>query len=419
MAERHHRKMDRRSFMRRAGGTALALPTASAILAACSKPGTTGDATGSSGPVDVARPGDPVTLPLHGEPIPTDTPIEAGATLQVYNWSDYFYRKVLAEFEEQYDVKIEWTTFNNMEEGIQKLVAGQVKPDVFFPTTDYISRLVQTDLLQPLNHDLLPNMANNVWPSFSDPGPWYDQGWQYTVPYVIYTTGVAYRRDHIDDSVAQEKGYELLWDPEYTGKISYYDSYRDALGMAMLRNGDLDPNSGDPAVIDRAREAVSEIVGPLQGKLTINGTYAKLPEDEYYVTQAWSGDIVGAQFYLPRGTGTDVLGFWYPDDNKGLIGNDTMVIPTTAQNPRLAHEFLNFFLDKKWGYENFVNYNGYQPPFTTIEPDTLIADGVVPESLNRAVVTEEMFTNAYVQGQLSADVDDMWLDAWDQIQAGS
>ena len=189
MAERQHRKMDRRSFMRRAGGTALALPTASAILAACSKPGTTGDATGSSGPVDVARPGDPVTLPLHGEPIPTDTPIEAGATLQVYNWSDYFYRKVLAEFEDQYDVKIEWTTFNNMEEGIQKLVAGQVKPDVFFPTTDYISRLVQTDLLQPLNHDLLPNMANNVWPSFSDPGPWYDQGWQYTVPYVIYTTG--------------------------------------------------------------------------------------------------------------------------------------------------------------------------------------------------------------------------------------
>ena len=80
-------------------------------------------------------------------------------------------------------------------------------------------------------------MANNVWPSFSEPGPWYDQGWQYTVPYVIYTTGVAYRRDHIDDSVAQEKGYELLWDPEYTGKISYYDSYRDALGMMLLRQG--------------------------------------------------------------------------------------------------------------------------------------------------------------------------------------
>ena len=51
-------------------------------------------------------------------------------------------------------------------------------------------------------------------------------------------------------------------------------------GMAMLRNGDIDPNTGDPAVIDRARRRSSEILDDLQGKLTINGTYAKLPEDE-------------------------------------------------------------------------------------------------------------------------------------------
>ena len=62
--------------------------------------------------------------------------------LQVYNWDAYFYKKVLKEFEDEYDVKVEWTTFNNMEEGIQKMVAGQVTADVFFPTTDYIRRLV-------------------------------------------------------------------------------------------------------------------------------------------------------------------------------------------------------------------------------------------------------------------------------------
>ena len=53
------------------------------------------------------------------------------------------YKKVLKAFEDEFGVTIEWTTFNNMEEGIQKLVAGQVQPDVFFPTTDYISRLVR------------------------------------------------------------------------------------------------------------------------------------------------------------------------------------------------------------------------------------------------------------------------------------
>ena len=199
--------MSRRDFLLRAGGTAIAVPSLAAILAACQKPGTVpsgGD--GSSTPVGeipIANPANPVLLPLTREPIPTSTPIETDGVLQVYNWDAYFYKKVLKAFEDEYDVKVEWTTFNNMEEGIQKLVAGQVTADVFFPTTDYIRRLVASDNLQPLNHELIPNLAANVWPVFSDPGPWYDLEARYTVPYVIYTTGVAYRRDRVEDAQAR------------------------------------------------------------------------------------------------------------------------------------------------------------------------------------------------------------------------
>ncbi len=418
-------RASRRQFLRGAGGAALAAPSLAAILAACSKPGTTpvgstGATGGATGPAGrpLARPDAPVTLPLVGEPIPTDTPIEAGATLSVYNWDAYMYKKVLKAFEDEYDVTVEYTSFNNMEEGIQKMVAGQVEPDVFFPTTDYISRLVAQGMLQPLNHELLPNMEATVWPAFTDPGPWYDLGWQYTVPYTIYTTGVAYRRDRVDDATAQAAGYDLLWDAAYDGSISYYDSYRDALGMAMVRNGDTDPNTGDPVVIDAAKNAILEILNDLNGRLTINGAFAKLPEGEFTVAQSWSGDMVGAQWYLPKGTGTEVLGFWYPDDRVGLIGNDTIVIPTTATNPRLAHEFLNFFLDAKWGFVNFSDWNGYQPPFTTIDPESLVADGVVPEGVADGVVTEEMFLDGLVQGELEPEVDQLWLDAWNEIQAG-
>jgi spermidine/putrescine transport system substrate-binding protein len=413
-------RWSRRQFMRRAGGAAIALPTMSAILAACAKPGTTtaGVSGSAGGARELARPDNPVTLPLVGEPIPADTPIETGATLQVYNWDAYMYKKVLKEFEDKFNCTIEWTTYNNMEEGIQKLVSGQVKPDVFFPTTDYISRLAEKELLLPLTHELIPNMESNVWPSFSNPGPWYDQGWQYTVPYTIYTTAVAYRRDRVDDALAAEKGYDLLWSADYTGKISYYDSYRDAIGMALIREGNLDPNTGDPAAITAAKDAIMQLLNDYDARLTINGTFAKLPEGEFTVSQSWSGDIIGARWYLPKGTSEDVLGYWFPDDKVGLIGNDTIVIPTTVQNPRLAHEFLNFFLDAKYGYDNFASWNGYQPPFTSIDPQTLIADNVIPPALDRAVVTEEMFTKGLIQGELSADVDKLWLDAWNEIQAG-
>ena len=413
-------RWSRRQFMRRAGGAALAIPSMSAILAACSKPGTTSvGASGSAGGERVlARPDDPVTLPLNGEPIPASTPIEEGATLQVYNWDAYMYKKVLKDFEDKFGVTIEWTTFNNMEEGIQKMVSGQVKPDVFFPTTDYISRLVEKSLLLPLTHELIPNMENNVWPSFSNPGPWYDVGWQYTVPYTIYTTGVAYRRDRVDDAVADEQGYDLLWNADYSGEISYYDSYRDALGMSLIRDGNLDPNTGDPAAISAAKDAILQLLNDYDGRLTINGTFAKLPEGEFTVSQGWSGDIVGAKWYLPKGTSEDVLGYWYPDDKIGLIGSDCIVIPSTAASPRLAHEFLNFFLDETYGYENFASWNGYQPPFTTIDPDKLISDKVIPPALSNAVVTEEMFTKGLIQGELTAEVDQLWLDAWNEIQAG-
>jgi spermidine/putrescine transport system substrate-binding protein len=355
---------------------------------------------------------------MNGEPIPTDTPIESDV-LRVYNWADYFYKRVLRAFEEEYGVTVEWTTFNNMEEGIQKLVSGQVQADVFFPTTDYISRLVETDLLQPLNHELIPNNQANVWRSFWDPGPWYDLEWRYTVPYTIYTTGVAYRRDRVTDEAAAAAGYELFFDPAYAGAVSYYDSYRDALGMMMLSNGDTDMNTGDPAVIDAAKQGVLRLLNEQGGRLTINGTYAKLPEGEFTVTQAWSGDIVGAQFYLPRGTSTEVLGYWYPPDKKGLIGNDTVTIPTVAQSPRLAHEFLNFLLDAEWGYTNFTDWNGYQPPFTSIVPERLIDEGVVPATLPLAVLGEENFTLGYFNGtEMTAEADALWLNAWSEIQAG-
>jgi spermidine/putrescine transport system substrate-binding protein len=417
---RHPNRLSRRQFLQRAGGAAIAVPSLAAILAACDEPGTSGGGGGGEGGgSQIATPQDPQTLPIKGEPIPTDTPIEKGATLQVYNWDAYMYKKVLQAFEDEYDVEVEWTTFNNMEEGIQKLVAGQVKPDVFFPTTDYLRRLVERDLLQPLNHDLIPNMEKNVWKSFWDPGPFYDQGWHYSVPYTIYTTGVAYRRDRIDDSTAASKGYDLLWDGEYSGKISYYDSYRDAIGMAIVRNGGTDVNSSEPATIDEAKQAILQMLNDYDGRLTINGAYAKLPEGEFSVAQSWSGDIVGGQWYLPKGTSTDVLGFWYPDDNTGLIGNDTIVIPSTSQSPAAAHAFLNFFLDYKQGFSNFVDWNGYQPPFTKIDPTSLIADGYVPESLDRAVVTEDMFTQGYIQTELTAEVDKLWLDAWNEIQAGA
>src|SRR5207342_1573006 len=138
--------LSRREFLRRSIATGVALPSLSAILAACGKPG-----IGALSPRDrdilesPARPDNPQLLPLYQDPIPTDTPIERNATLHVYNWDQYLWPKLFREFEDRYSkygVTVELTTFNDISDGIAKMTSGQVAADVFFPDPSWISRLV-------------------------------------------------------------------------------------------------------------------------------------------------------------------------------------------------------------------------------------------------------------------------------------
>lgn len=412
-----NRSMSRRQFLRRSAGAAVALPSMAAILAACSKPGSNSGGTSGSPAFPLARPDNPVTLPLVGEPISASTPIEKGATLQIYNWADYLWKKVITEFADTFGCKFEYTTFNNMSEAVQKLSSGQVSADVFFPTIDVLGKLVEAKLLQPLNHDLIPNLPANMWPEFQN--PFYDQGWRYTVPYAIYTTGIAYRRDHISDSAVADAAYNAYWDPSVKGKVGVYDDYREALILGLLHNGITDVNTGNAADIEKAKADILDLINTQNALLDINGTYAKLPDDVFWVHQAWSGDIVGAKWYLPKGVSTDVLGYWYPPDRRGDVANDTIAIPASAKNPRLAHEFLNFMLDNKYAMQNFSGYNGYQPPLNSIDPNSLIKDGIVPPTLPAAVVRPEDFDKGYFPMELSPSVDEIWLSAWDEIKAGA
>ena len=113
----------------------------------------------------------------------------------------------------------------------------------------------------------------------------------------------------MSDEDAAAQGWDALWNSDYAGAISLYNSYGDTIAVAILRSGSLDVNTSDP-LIDEAKNAILETINENEARLTINGVYAKLPAGDFTVAEAWSGDIVGAQWYLPKDTGTDVLGYW-------------------------------------------------------------------------------------------------------------
>ena len=43
---------------------------------------------------------------------------------------------------------------------------------------------------------------------------------------------------------------------------------------------------------------------------------------------------------------------------------------------------------------------------------------MVAETLATAVLGQENFTTGYIQSELTPDVDQLWQDAWSEIQAG-
>lgn len=404
--------LSRREFMRRAGAAGIVLPSLSAILAACSD--STPRAGGGGTEVELVSPKNPVTLPLH-EDVPAiadNLALEAGP-LRVYNWDDYVYKKVLNQFEEEFGVEIEYTQFTGMSEAISKIQNGALEWDVFFPTVENIEKLVNAKQVQPLNPSYLPNLQN-IWPQLQD--PWYDKGSRYTVPYLTWKTGIGYRRDFVDDPSTLDQPFDIFWDPKYAGKVGILDEYRESIGMALIRNGGADFNSTAQAEVAAAVDSLVELIDLVNVEIGA-GDYQKLAEGTSHLRYSWSGNMNYARWYLPKGTSVDVLGYYYPPTGGWEVANDAMVVNAQAQNPVLAHTFLNFLMDIDVGLTNF-GYEGFQPPFAAVDENDFRKAGYIPSNLVSTLVTESDFAAGQPVLALPAEIDQIWQDEWSRFKAG-
>lgn len=402
----------RRQFLARAALIAAGAPTLGILLAACSK----GGPSSSAPSLTLASPSSPVTwdIAADNEPIADGLTPEKGATLQLYSYADYISPDAVRSFEDKYQTKVQVSTFNDTDEAITKIRGGNVDYDIYFPSYDQISRLVNGELLKPLNHSYIPNIEN-VWPVFTN--PWYDQEWRYTTPYTVYTTGIGWRTDQVPENIgALPNPYDALWDPRYKNKTAIIDDWHTAMAMVLLRNGITDVNTSSQTDLDMVGEQLRQMVAATSPKVTIT-MYNDVPAGQIGLAQMWSGDIIQALGYLPENTPPEVLQYWFPADGKGLVDNDLMVILKSGKNPVLAHLFLNHMLDPVSAQQNFTQI-GYQPPQKSINPDTLVADGFIPENLTSAIVKPEYFDAGYRLLELDAENDAAWHNVWRGFKAG-
>lgn len=397
----------------------LSLPSLSALLAACGG----GEGSGAS-EIVIGTPSSPAAQPLFDDNpmIATGLPAETGP-LRIFNWADYISPDVIPLAEEALGVPIEVTIFYNEEEAFRKLLSEELNFDVWFPAGESIGKAVAGKLIQPLNREYLPNLEANVWPQLVD--PFYDQGSQYSVPYVVYQTGIGWRSDLVDvsDIDGLANPWDVFWNEKYRDLTGLYDDFRETMQMAMFHNGIPEPRQASDQEVAAAADSLIELVDLMNIRYGIDGVYTGIPEGRFGLHLAWSGDMVNAQYYFPEGGDPGVLGYLWPARSggstvKGLLANDTMTVVRGAEHPVLAHNFLNWMLDETNSLENF-SWMGYQPPQVGLDPDTLVADEWIPANLAAAAVTSEDFqsANAVVPTQLTPETEALWLEEWNRVQS--
>jgi spermidine/putrescine transport system substrate-binding protein len=417
----------RRDLLARAGGAALGLSGAGSLLAACSNSTAPGGATGGStgaaptgpGGLPLARPNKRVTMPLWEDPIASGLKPETGGSFQIFNYPDYLYTKLFKEFCAKYGVTPVYTPFDNIASGIQRLASGSVQPDVMEMTPDNLDQVVAGKLIKPLNLDYIPNLKKNIWPQLVS--PFYDSGSHYTVPYTCYATGILWRNDHVKQDIANmQQPWDIIWESQaYSGKVALLSEDRETIAMALLRRGVTDINTEDPKLINRAVSDLKQLYNICNIKVG-DSQYQTIPEGTAWLNQAWSGDPLSAYFYyLPKNTPASVMSYWKAPNGHVPVQNDCWSICSTTKKPVLAHLWLNYIIDNGVAYSNFKNFNGYQPPLNEIDPDTLVKNGVIPENLHTAVLTNADFGPTSLQEMTLTDTGRvLWQNGYSDFLAG-
>ena len=396
--------LSRRELLVAGAGLALG-----GLLAGCSS---TNPAGASSADPPLPRQNRPVKWPVYpdNKAIASGLKPEEGATLRLYNWAAYINETVVKSFCKKYNCKYSLTTYNTMEEALAKLQSGQLEFDVFFPTVAVLGQLIAAKLIRPLNQSYIANMTN-VWPDYRD--PFYDLASQYTTPYSIYTTGMAWRKDKVNLAPSWNMPWEGV---RYAGKVAVLDDYRETISLALLRAGNTDLNTTSTAQIRAAGKALSQL-SELTNVRIDNNDYTDVPTGKTWIHHAWSGDMASSYEYLPKGQSVDTIGYWFPANRRGPVANDLMVNLTTGSNPVLSHLFIDYMLGVDNAFENY-SYVGYMQPLTEVTPAKLTAEKLLPPQLASTVVLPEYFRNGLFQLELPGAANAVWESTWNTFSKG-
>ncbi|WP_026652771.1 ABC transporter substrate-binding protein [Butyrivibrio proteoclasticus] len=322
--------------------------------------------------------------------------------LYVYNWGEYIDEDVIKQFEEETGIDVVYDMFETNEIMYAKLANDTSAYDVVCPSDYMIQKLIENDMVQPLNFDNIPNAKANIGEQYWEKSQDFDPGNLYAVPYCWGTVGILYNKTMVDDVV---DSWDILWNEKYSGQILMQDSVRDAYMISLLRNG-YSMNTTDPAEVSKATE---DLIAqkPLVQAYVIDQVRDKMIGEEAAIGVIYSGEAI----YTAR-ENPDLV-YVVPKEGTN-IWIDSWVITKGSKNVENAEKWIDFMCRGDIALKNF-EYITYSTPNT--EAQANIEDEDIKNSKVAFPDLDSFPSEAYKY--LGADGDKLYSEEWMKVKSAN
>ena len=319
-----------------------------------------------------------------------------GQTLYIYNWGEYTGENIIADFEKETGASVVMDNFDSNEQMYIKVANGEPY-DLLVPSDYMIQRLIEEDLLQKLDKSKLDCMDKLVDAVKGLP---YDPNNDYSVPYFWGTVGIVYDKNKVDIQDLEAEGYNIFLNPKYKGDVYLYDSERDSFMMALKALG-YSMNTENEQELQEAYQWLVTCVQTMDTEIVTDEIIDNMAQGRKALGLIYSGD---AAYVMSE---NEDMGFYMPEGGTNLW-SDAMVIPKNAQNPELAHAFINYASDYKGAYDN-SSYVGYTSANQKVMED-LSGEGGDFEGINAYIPrTDNPNDEVFVHNEKTKKIDsELW-----------
>jgi putrescine transport system substrate-binding protein len=269
-------------------------------------------------------------------------------TLNVYAWAEYFPPALLAKFEAQTGIHVNYSVLDSPETAETILSVGSSNYDlVTMNAAPELGREIPKGFWKALDLKRIPN-AKNADPQIMQLLSRVDPGNQHAIPWMWGTTGIIYNVDKIKSILpaAPLDSLDMVFKKDVAAKfagcgIGLLDSWGDIMPMVARYIGQ-PALSADPAKLAAVSAKLAEI-RPNIRRVSTSGYYQQLAEGDLCLAIGYSGDALIARRMVAESHGNINVGYSFAREMVPFY-IDSMVIPADSPNPGGAAAFIDFVM---------------------------------------------------------------------------